>query len=425
MEGQPARTRIPAIGISRSRIRGIVIILIRIFYVIGPKRPRSCRGDFGLGTRHNIGVAVAIRAPMPGFDNLHTAAAQLRLYLQRRLGLTDADLDQGLPLQAWSPELTLDGISTLPPTSSPGSPDGTVTDAEIFQETFRRLDLLRFGTSSFAEDLMASGDAAQEFYGEYARDAGYFPPWLIDDGDTATVGDRDVRASVDRIVDEARDAAIHAGLSPGTLEYNREVLSVLLASLRLPRAEGGFGLRYVFDPGNTHRRRDAVEAVRDGVGDCNAFSFLFYALAHRAGLEPSFIRISGERSTSTGPMRVIHHVGVAVRVEPGGALRPCDPSRGARLDEGLYQWYALTPQEMLANHLRNLALYNERDPVAQERLLLQAYGLAPNTFDIAHDVGWFYEHVLHDSGRAQPYFSRARALNPSLQPIWDDRLTAR
>jgi hypothetical protein len=75
---------------------------------------------------------------------------------------------------------------------------------------------------------------------------------------------------------------------------------------------------------------------------------------------------------------------------------------------------------MLANHLRNVALYNETDDARRETLLLQAYELAPGAFDIVHDVGWFYEHVLGDSRRADPYFRRARELNPSLRPIWED-----
>ncbi len=358
---------------------------------------------------------------MPGFDDLSAAASRLRAYLQGRMGLSDADLDRGLPRQVWSPDADFDGVSDAAPALSPGRSDGTVSDAEVMQESFRRLEEIRFGTSPFADEIATTGDAAHDFYGHYAGAARYLPPWLIDDADAATPQDRELRTAIDRVVEAARSDALGAGFNPGTADYNGRMLNFLLRSIRHRRRDGGLGLLYSFDPGNTHRRREAVEAYADGIGDCNALSFVFYAMAQRAGLRPAFLRISGERTNATGPFEAIHHVGVAVRLDPAGdSLTPCDPSHGRRLDQDLHQWYEFTPQEMLANHLRNVALHNGGGDAARETLILQAYTLAPDAFDVAYDVAWFYEHVLHSRRLAAPYLRRAWELNPSLQPIWTE-----
>ncbi len=354
---------------------------------------------------------------MPGFQNLTTVARRLRVHLQQHHGPNDPALDRGIPLRRWAAPSS-SGLSSQAPQLVPGQADTLVSVPEIFQESLRRLEQIRFGSTSFAREVASTNPTATDFYNDYRRDAAYFPPWLIDDGNPINLADHALRARIDSVVQTAQREAQRRGHRRGSVPYNDLVLTRLLQSLRQAQSAGGFGLSYVFSAGNRHRRRNAIEAFAAHQGDCNAFSFLFYALARRAGLNPRFISIPGERQSYTGPFRAIYHVGVAVEVRPG-ALRPCDPSRGVRVDEGRYQWYPLTNLEMLASFLRDVGLYNVSRPAEQEQILLQAYRLAPNSFDIAHDVSWFYRNIRHSPRRAAPYVRRAQQINPSMQPIWE------
>jgi hypothetical protein len=254
------------------------------------------------------------------------------------------------------------------------------------------------------------------------------PPWLLDDGNAGTVGDANLRSAVESLIADAARALAARGLSPSHPDYRREMTILLIAGMHRDRNSGGLGLQYRFNADGSHRRLTAVEAFAAGHGDCNSFSFLFYAMTKRAGLDPTFIRITGERDRVSGRMEELLHVGVAVRLNPSRPddLTAVDPSRSLALTGNDHQWYPVSGNEMMAFHLRNVAFYNvdrafpegERLDWQEERLR-RAAELAPHNFEIANDLNVFYRSYRTDEAAARPYGRTALSVNPSLRRIWN------
>jgi hypothetical protein len=363
--------------------------------------------------------------------------ADLRSYFGAPpLGACDA-IDRGTPRRLWS-------AGAPPRCEIRGADDGRRDDAELIQEAFLRLEAIRFGAPSFEEELTGPGrDSSflRWFRGHsleiprawvtpgatrtVSGDVPFLPPWLIDDADAATTADREARAAIDAAVGRAREASGRAGFAADTPQGRADIAHLLEALLHHPRAEGGLGMRYEFLSDRSHWRSDAVQAYEQGVGDCNALSSLYFAMAERAGLNPQFIRISGRRITATGTMEELFHVGVGVVTDPSHpeTLTPIDPSAEILIDDR-YEWFPITEAEMAAYHLRNVALRNapagaDESSVlsAQEYILGQAVSLAPN-FEVMMDAAWFYRNRLHQEERAAPLEEAARLMNPSLQAVW-------
>jgi hypothetical protein len=205
----------------------------------------------------------------------------------------------------------------------------------------------------------------------------------------------------------------------------------LIRALHLPRSEGGLGLRYEAREDGDHWRFTGVEAYERGAGDCNSFSFIFFALCARAGLRPAFIRIAATRDLDEGGLEGLNHVGVAVALDPDRPedLTAVDPSLGTVLSGREWEWYPWTLSEMFANHLRNQAFSNipegleGEDALAwQESRLLEAFELAPFNFEIAQSVATFYSELRRDPAAASRFAERAAELNPSGIGFWSGPL---
>jgi len=363
--------------------------------------------------------------------------AELNRYFETLPPAERAGLDRGVSTTIWET-----GRAPRPETTGAG--DGRSSDAEVLQESFERLRRLRFGTSSFGDELCTDTsraafpcwfrDHALEIPSAWVTPAGtappstdtrFLPPWLIDDTDSATTTDRELRQLIDAVIPLARQSVLDRGLTLESPEGRVALGLELQERIHRPRAEGGLGLRYDYVADRAHWRMDAVQAFVRGSGDCNALSFIHFAMAERAGLSPRFIRISGRRDSVSGAMEEIFHVGTAVVADPAqpGNLTPMDPSGRHTIDAD-WQWFPVTELEMAALHLRNVALRNaptgtEESAVLaeQERLFGMAVTLTPN-FEIMLDAAWFYRNHLHNEERADALTASARILNPTLRSIW-------
>jgi len=363
--------------------------------------------------------------------------AELNRYFEALPPAERTGLDRGVSTTIWE-------SGRAPRLETTGAGDGRSSDAEILQESFERLRRLRFGTASLGDELCTGTsraafpcwfrDHALEIPSAWVTPTGtappstdtrFLPPWLIDDTDAATSTDRELRQLIDSVVALARQSVLDRGMALESPEGRAALGLELQERIHRPRAEGGLGLRYDYVADRAHWRMDAVQAFARGSGDCNALSYIHFAMAERAGLNPRFIRISGRRDSVSGTMEEIFHAGTAVVVDPAqpGNITPMDPS-GRNTIDGDWQWFAITELEMAANHLRNVALRNvpagaEESAVLaeQERLFGMAVALTPN-FEVMLDAAWFYRNRLHDEERAAPLEGAARILNPTLRSIW-------
>ena|SRR5579885_2444358 len=339
------------------------------------------------------------------YGDLQTLSRILRTDFERSGTLEG--VDRGVPARHWPdrgpPELQVEGQG-----------DGVQDTAEILQEAFQRLETVAYGRADFASEIGATSNEPS-FYRLFQRNAGSLPPWLLDDGNPSTSADADLRRRIDRI-------------AQGTLRSARsrsELTDLLLVSLSDPLDRGGLGVQY--DDAQAFWARDGISTFQAGRGACHGIAFLFYALAKRAGLHPSFIRICGQRNTRTGAMKEIFHIGVAVSLDPShpDQLTPLDPSLGRRLDARNFQWYRISSIEMAAYQLRNTAFYDVPANLTaaetlswQENLLRQALTLAPRDFEILQDMAWFYRSRRHDPANSEAYRQRALAVNPRATTIW-------
>lgn len=346
-------------------------------------------------------------------------------------------LDRGVSTTVWE-------TGRAPRRETSGSGDGRISEQEILQESFERMRRLRFGTASFADEIGTDAsrtsfpcvfrDHALEIPAAWvtpattpptSSDIRFLPPWLIDDTDAATTADRELRQLIDAVVALARQAVSDRGLSLASPEGRTALGLELQERIHRPRAEGGLGLYYDYVADRTHWRPDAVQAFTRGSGDCNALSFLHFAMAERAGLNPRFIRISGMRNATSGAVEEVFHIGVGLAADPSHpeTLTPFDPSARHTIDAD-WEWFPVTELEMAAFHLRNVALRNvpagEEEHTAlaeQERLFGLAIALTPN-FEVTLDAAWFYQNRRHDEERAAQLRRTALLLNPSLRSIW-------
>ncbi|HEX5036974.1 MAG TPA: hypothetical protein VFX30_07420 [bacterium] len=314
------------------------------------------------------------------------------------------DLDVGLPATVWFRAGS--ALPEAPPrVETRGAGDSDVSLAEIFQEAFRELS-------------DSGGRGSEGLLRLFRGRPEAIPPWVLDDGDATTRSDRNLRTTIDRIVRRERREA---------REDNRLLLLGLIRALHLPRSDGGLGLRYEAREDGSHWHFTGIEAFERGAGDCNSFSFLFYALCAHAGLRPTFIRIAAERNLDTGSLEGLNHVGVAVALDPEHPenFTAVDPSLGLILSGREREWYSWTLNEMLANHLRNQAFSNvpaglegEAALAWQEARLLEAFEIAPYNFEIAASVAAFYRDRRSDSAAASRFAERAAELNPSGIGFW-------
>lgn len=362
-------------------------------------------------------------------DALDNTVSGTRSFLRDRLHVTDVQMDRGVPRLVW-PGVTEGQLASSPPQIQAGLPDGQAAEEEVLQEAYRRLEEVRFGTSALATELCSGSDTADNVFCFFRAHSSFLPPWLLDDGDPQTSVDGDLRSRIDAIVDENERVLRGLGLTVGSPAYNDRLVNGLILMMQMPRDQGGLGLSYYFLPDQSHFRRTGIEAYQAAQGDCNSFSFIFFAMARRAGLDPVFIRISGQRNPQTRQMEELHHVGVAVRLDPShpSQLTIIDPSRGIRLNATESQWYTYTSLEMMGNHLRNVALNNAPAGLStlatpgrydwQEERLLQGFRMAPNDYTIATAFSRFYTDRRGDTATALRYARRAASINPSFQGIW-------
>ncbi len=356
----------------------------------------------------------------PGLGNIEHLSGLLSAYLPRTLGVVETVVDRGTALRQWL-------ASRVPVLGQRGAGDGEVSAAEWLQESFVQLQEVALGTgrTDFGSEL-CSPMGGSSFLCYFRAQGATLPPWLLDDSNLLTSEDGELRQRVDQIVTQTRGAVGVEEHSVGSRQYNERLLDRLLPSLTMTRNAGGLGLHY--NNGESYRARDGIETYRTGWGACHGFSFIFYAMAARAGLNPIFIRISGQRNND-GTMEEIFHIGVAVRLDPDNpdSLVAVDPSTGQRLNATDYQWYPLTELEMMAYQLRNLVLYTGAGATPeetfldwQEDLLMQALSLAPDNFEILNDLAWFYRQRRPDDSRYQQYRDRVLAINPAFSAIWTE-----
>ncbi|HEX5036914.1 MAG TPA: hypothetical protein VFX30_07120 [bacterium] len=358
--------------------------------------------------------------------------ADLRSYFEALPEAERASVDRGAPHTVWT-------AGSAPHEEIAGAHDGRLDDQELLQEAYDRLGRIRFGTASFDQELCpgASPSSFACWFRDHASevpaawvappatgDRPFLPPWLIDDADTATSSDRELRRLIDTVVPQAQQAVLDRGLAPASPEGRAALALELQERIHRPRESGGLGLRYDYAADRSHWRPDAVQAFERGAGDCNALAYIHFAMAERAGLNPRFIRISGRRD-SRGFIDEIFHVGTAVAANPAHpeTLTPFDPSGRNTIDEN-WEWFPVTDVEMAALHLRNVALRNapsggEASTVLaeQEFLFGTAVDLTPN-FEVMLDAAWFYRNRLPNEERADALTASARILNPTLHSIW-------
>jgi hypothetical protein len=352
-----------------------------------------------------------------GSQDIALAVPKIHQYFREKLHLKDKDLDVGIPVTRWP-------SNGNPPQQKVEGVDGKVSDQEILQEAFKRLEQISLGRSNFSSELC--GQTEKNFFCFYKDNVPFFPPWILDDGNSKTQEDAGLRTRIDEIVRRAHQSVSEMGLKPGNDIYNTYMTNHLLKAMRMRRDKGGLGLLY--DSNSRHRRRDGVETYNEGIGDCNSFSYLFYAMARRAGLNPTFIDVLNRKNKQTGQIQKMAHVAVAVRLDPQkpSVLTPVDPSDGTWMDER-YQWLPLTPLEMAANYLRNVAFtevniprnFSREQVIAwQESLIREAIFFAPLNFEIQSAAVHFYLNLKKEDRFAFPHHRLARELNPRLRYFW-------
>jgi hypothetical protein len=297
-----------------------------------------------------------------------------------------------------------------------GARDGRTDAQEIIQESFLRLEELSFGRSVFRGELCDASHKSS-FFCRFKDRSSFVLPWLLDDGNSKTQDDAELRERISGIVRKAIDD------NPAS---RSDVAKALLLSIEQKREEGGLGLRYEAD--RSLAKRDGVSAFVAGVGDCHAMAYLFYAMARLSDLDPTFIRVSGKKMEQSGKVTEIFHVAVAVRLDRAHPeiLTPMDPSQGIILDDS-YQWYPITTMEMTAYHLRNVAFNNVPKDLSvvraiawQEALLQKSLALTPDDFEVEYDVAKFFDDKKNDPHGALNHLRRAREINPSLRATWEE-----
>ena len=381
----------------------------------------------GLVKELNVSKSCSLPSGSYSTHPLDASAKDLGATLHQDTGVAACGLDKGVPVLVWPKGTPGQLAAKAPMVGSEGAGDFEESAPEIFLESFRRLEALRFGETPLGQDLC--GGTSKNFFCYFRDHSPVLPPWLLDDGNPATEADANVRARIEAIVQREHQALKTAGLKPGTSAYNTAMLPRLLKAMTQSRADGGLGLAYVYKKDGAHFRRDGVEAYAAGDGDCNSFSFLFYAMARRARLNPSFLRVAGERNAVSQKIDELFHVGVSVQLNPAKPAErtAVDPSRGLILNDKDNQWYAMSLLDMAASHLRNVAYHNLPAALTgaptlawRETRLRQAYALAPGNFEIAFDTAKFFLDFQKDKATALPFAEKAVAVNPSLQAIWKE-----
>jgi len=327
-----------------------------------------------------------------------------------------AQIDRGTSVRQWS--------ETSPPRLLTVGVDGRWSEAELIQAAYTQLEEQRFGTRRM-QDALCPRRCRPSLACLFKQNTEPLPPWFLDDGDNKTKDDARLRSDIDSIVKSTTRRLKREGETAGTLKFQSALADRLLAALFISKKHGGLELHH--SKRKEFLGRDGVETYRHGVGSCHGLSFIYYALARRAGLKPQFIRVAGERNPETQQMEEAFHVAVALALDPAQPqhLTAFDPSTGRRLKDQDTQWYPLTHLEMAAYQLRNIAV--SQSPVGlsadeqrswQEGLLQQALQLAPNNFEILRHLAWFYNEVQPDKTASQDYWHSAQAINPRLRGTW-------
>lgn len=349
-------------------------------------------------------------------DPLTSSSRPIHHFLNHKLHVADSQLDGGVPTRNW--------FDDRAPSLAQGTPDNRVSVSEIYRASFERLEQLSLGRPDFKQELCPS-TKKPDFFCFFKDHSPNLPPWLIDDGNDNTPADAEVREWIDQKIAAETKKLTDQGMQPHTLLFNQKLLNPILISLQQPRETGGMGL--IYNPNRLEKKRDAVQTFQEHEGDCNSFSFLFFAMAYRAGLNPTFIRVASHQNNKNRKAEEMFHIAVGVHLDPDHPemLTPADPSLGAVLNN-TYEWYPLTSLEMEAIHLKNWAwknipsnLSNRQKQRWQETLLLQAEALAPNDLEIELELTRFYQDVVQDEAKTQAHFQQAQAIRPSLNVIWE------
>jgi tetratricopeptide (TPR) repeat protein len=323
-------------------------------------------------------------------------------------------LDGSVPVRHW-PVSTHKEL-TGPPELRPDVPNGKIDPHECLSAAYKELEEKYFSKTSLnGGSLHLYRASAYSCLPQKAQER-RLPPWFIDDGKNGGVDDV-LRMRIDLAVRETQLEG-HITEREGDVRY---LTDFLLKTLTKAKKDDGLGLTY--QNKRAYYARNAIDTYEEGVGACHGFSFIFYALAKRAGLNPVFIRITHIPEEGN---RELFHIGVAVRLDPskGDQLTALDPSTGKFLSEGS-QWYPISHLEMMAYQTVNQAIVeaapeelNASERFLQQRALFKrAESYAPHNFEVLRNIGVFYnKHGRSDI--AERYFARARAINPSIKAYY-------
>lgn len=275
----------------------------------------------------------------------------------KELGVTDPELDMGCPTRFYSD--AGDPIRKII-----GSGDKKIQDCEVYEYILNRWDQERFAP------------LAQSITGKPI-------PWSLDDLDSATTMDQEVRDKVDRAIAFLDKLLEKQGLEAGSKAYREHrlwglfylvafpgmdslnKLNVKIASLekepnpnilhkqslgRLKefrraletlnnrmlvaglqefrdyhRLEGGFRTRSNFDKEYT-----ALGAIEKQTGDCTEMSKILYGVLKRAGYEPHFVHVDPWKSQYPGIKYLIlenpNYTHIAIGLNLGGTDYLLDPT---------------------------------------------------------------------------------------------------
>ncbi len=310
-----------------------------------------------------------------------------------------------------------------------------------------------------------------ETYPELAESiAGRPIPWTLDDRDPATGFDEAIRAKVKKAIEVLDQLLKEGGFQPGSEEYQVGMLTGLFYFSSFPnqtlfniskqkaqeakkepdkseeeldkldkilqgQAEIDQGLKTmdqrmekfkILELKNYHEKEGglyllgvgypgeltAIQALREGKGDCTEVSKILFAVLKSAGFSPAFVLVNTTKSDSTSLRRL--------SVEQPGYSHVCLQvkigNRTFLLDPGLYQMdpphHVFTPLTLREYFASDLVNQGDNDPEKEMELVDKALRFYPN-FDMAYANRGSLRTDRPDWKKAIEDFDRGIQANPS------------